>query len=85
MRRQPAKGRCSTTGPPKGVEISHYNAIANCVQLVHKRSLVAATPAGLERKARQEASGERWLCALPMYHAYVRSLSLDTTYTHAQC
>lgn len=53
------------------MEISHYNAIANCVQLVHKRSLVAATPAGLERKARLDASGERWLCALPMYHAYV--------------
>ncbi|KAG2412350.1 hypothetical protein HFD88_009907 [Aspergillus terreus] len=59
-----------TTGPPKGVEISHYNAVANSVQLVHKRGLVADTPAGRARKARLDASGERWLCALPMYHAY---------------
>ncbi|KAF9889142.1 hypothetical protein FE257_007631 [Aspergillus nanangensis] len=59
-----------TTGAPKGVEISHYNAIANCEQLVHKRGLVAATAAGEARKARLDASGERWLCALPMYHAY---------------
>ncbi|KAL4896894.1 hypothetical protein BDV59DRAFT_198347 [Aspergillus ambiguus] len=59
-----------TTGPPKGVEISHYNAVANSVQLVHKRGLVADTPQGRARKARLDASGERWLCALPMYHAY---------------
>lgn len=72
-------GTFRTTGPPKGVEISHYNAVANSVQLVHKRGLVADTPAGRARKARLDASGERWLCALPMYHAYVRPIPMLST------
>ncbi|KAL2831023.1 hypothetical protein BJY01DRAFT_240202 [Aspergillus pseudoustus] len=59
-----------TTGPPKGVEISHYNAVANCVQLVHKRGLVGDTEPARRRKARLRLSGERWLAPLPMYHAY---------------
>jgi len=60
-----------TTGLPKGVEISHYNLIANAEQVHHKRSLVAHTSKGRARKERLELSGDRWLAALPMYHAYV--------------
>ncbi|KAE9368680.1 acetyl-CoA synthetase-like protein [Stipitochalara longipes BDJ] len=59
-----------TTGFPKGVEISHYNLIANAEQGHHKRSLVANTDRGRARKERLERSGERWLAAIPMYHAY---------------
>lgn len=60
-----------TTGFPKGVEISHYNLIANAEQSNHKRSIVADTPKGKARKERLAASGDRWLAAIPMYHAYV--------------
>lgn len=63
-----------TTGVPKAVEITHYNAVANCLQLVQKRSLVGRSEAAHARNARLNASGERWLAPLPMYHAYVRSL-----------
>ncbi|KAF9889084.1 hypothetical protein FE257_008061 [Aspergillus nanangensis] len=59
-----------TTGPPKGVEISHYNAVANSLQLIHKRSLFADTPEARGRQSRLRTTGERWLAALPMYHAY---------------
>ena len=59
-----------TTGVPKGVELSHYNLVANSMQLVHKRSLVADNEVGRKRRARLDASGERWLAPLPMYHAY---------------
>ncbi|KAJ0415096.1 hypothetical protein BJY00DRAFT_294013 [Aspergillus carlsbadensis] len=59
-----------TTGLPKGVEISHYNAVANSMQLLEKRDQVADTPAGHTRKARMQMSGDRWLAPLPMYHAY---------------
>ncbi|KFX98047.1 hypothetical protein O988_04568 [Pseudogymnoascus sp. VKM F-3808] len=49
-----------TTGPPKGVMISHANIIANAAQnvfnLTHKRS----TP----------LPEDRWLGYLPLYHAY---------------
>jgi long-subunit acyl-CoA synthetase (AMP-forming) len=62
-----------TTGYPKGVEISHYNLIANAEQVNHKRNLVANTPKGRARKARLQVSGDRWLAAVPMYHAYVSS------------
>lgn len=61
-----------TTGLPKGVEISHYNLIANAEQVLHKRNLVANTPAGSARKERLDTSGERWLAPMPMYHAFVR-------------
>ncbi|KAH8688963.1 hypothetical protein BGW36DRAFT_433734 [Talaromyces proteolyticus] len=59
-----------TTGTPKGVELSHYNVIANTVQITQKRSLVADSPEGRARKARLDVSGERWLAPLPMYHAF---------------
>jgi acyl-CoA synthetase (AMP-forming)/AMP-acid ligase II len=61
----------STTGTPKGVELSHYNVIANSVQIVHKRTLVANTPQGRARRHRLNLSGERWIAPLPMYHAFV--------------
>lgn len=66
----------STTGLPKGVELSHYNVISNSMQLVHKRSIISDTLQGKARKARIDLSGERWLAPLPMYHAYVRSYRL---------
>jgi 4-coumarate--CoA ligase len=50
----------STTGVPKGVELSHRNFIANCAQVVHTISL---SP---ELKALEN----RQLGMLPMYHAY---------------
>ncbi|KAL3452152.1 hypothetical protein BJX65DRAFT_303864 [Aspergillus insuetus] len=59
-----------TTGLPKGVEISHYNAVANSMQLLAKRDQVADTPKGRARKVRMQMSGDRWLAPLPMYHAY---------------
>jgi acyl-CoA synthetase (AMP-forming)/AMP-acid ligase II len=62
-----------TTGTPKGVELSHYNVIANSVQCLQKRSLVANTPRGRARRARLDMSGERWMAPLPMYHAFVCS------------
>ncbi|KIW26349.1 uncharacterized protein PV07_09449 [Cladophialophora immunda] len=59
-----------TTGTPKGVEISHQNVIANSLQVIFKRNMVANTPCARERKARIDLSGERWLAPLPMFHAY---------------
>jgi len=60
-----------TTGFPKGVEISHYNLIANAEQANNKRNMVASTAKGRARKERLDVSGERWLAVIPMYHAYV--------------
>ncbi|KAL3454576.1 hypothetical protein BJX65DRAFT_315731 [Aspergillus insuetus] len=59
-----------TTGLPKGVEISHYNAVANSTQLLYKRTLRSDDPKSRARKGRLDVSGERWLAPLPMYHAY---------------
>ena len=59
-----------TTGLPKGVLISHYNLISNSLQVLHKRNMVANTPAAKARAARLAMSGERWLAPLPMFHAY---------------
>ncbi|KAJ0422244.1 hypothetical protein BJY00DRAFT_322706 [Aspergillus carlsbadensis] len=59
-----------TTGLPKGVEISHYNAVANSTQLLYKRTLLSDDPKSRARKERLDVSGERWLAPLPMYHAY---------------
>lgn len=59
-----------TTGLPKGVLISHYNLISNSLQVLHKRNMVADTPAAKARAARLALSGERWLAPLPMFHAY---------------
>ncbi|KAL2851053.1 hypothetical protein BJY01DRAFT_261087 [Aspergillus pseudoustus] len=59
-----------TTGLPKGVEISHYNAVANSTQLFYKRTVRSNDPQSLARKERLETAGDRWLAPLPMYHAY---------------
>ena len=59
-----------TTGLPKGVELTHYNLIANSEQVLYKRTLPAKTTSGREREARLRDSGERWIAALPMYHAF---------------
>ena len=52
-----------TTGLPKGVEVSHYNLVANMIQLSHmhglNKSSSSSSPAIDEQRA---------LCALPMYH-----------------
>ncbi|KAL3457962.1 hypothetical protein BJX64DRAFT_302297 [Aspergillus heterothallicus] len=59
-----------TTGLPKGVEISHYNAVANSTQLLYKRSLHSNDPQSRARQDRLNLAGDRWLAPLPMYHAY---------------
>jgi 4-coumarate--CoA ligase len=51
-----------TTGLPKGVMITHYNYVANGEQIAHLFSL---RPDYEER-----IKTERWLCMVPMYHAY---------------
>ncbi|KAE8382419.1 hypothetical protein BDV26DRAFT_277997 [Aspergillus bertholletiae] len=55
-----------TTGPPKGVEISHKNIIANMLQFNHMFYL---NPGYKERLKRS-----RWLCALPLYHAMAQNM-----------
>ncbi|PYH81914.1 acetyl-CoA synthetase-like protein [Aspergillus uvarum CBS 121591] len=62
-----------TTGLPKGVELTHYNIIANAEQIIAKRLLVEGTTAGRARRDRLDTSGERWLAAVPMYHAFGQS------------
>lgn len=57
-----------TTGVPKGVMITHYNYVANGEQVIHLFSL---RPDYEERR-----KTERWLCMLPMYHAYGNISSL---------
>lgn len=49
----------STTGMPKGVEITHRNIISNASQVNY-----------LNGKASKVIQSPRWLCILPMYHAY---------------
>lgn len=61
----------STTGVPKGVEISHYNIVSNSLQVIFKRSMVGSSARAKERKQRIDLTGERWLAPLPMFHAYV--------------
>lgn len=67
--------RSSTTGLPKGVEISHYNLVANNVQSYRKHMKVGTTKASKERAQRLADNGHRWLANIPMYHAFVRSSS----------
>lgn len=71
-----------TTGLPKGVEVSHYNVVANSVQILHKRLLIPRDGKGRDRRARLDSSGERWLAPLPMYHAYVRNNPILTYKTY---
>ncbi|GAP84679.1 putative AMP-binding enzyme [Rosellinia necatrix] len=51
-----------TTGVPKGVEVSHYSYVANCVQVKYIEDL---DPEILEKRKTY-----RQLCFLPCYHAY---------------
>ncbi|KAL1849980.1 hypothetical protein Plec18170_007076 [Paecilomyces lecythidis] len=51
-----------TTGKPKGVEITHKNYVANCLQVRY----VALLDPDIEKKDRNA----RWLGFLPLYHAY---------------
>ncbi|KAH7127789.1 hypothetical protein B0J13DRAFT_645805 [Dactylonectria estremocensis] len=53
-----------------GVELSHYNQIAQVEQIIFKRARVANSDEGRARAARLAESGERWLAPLPMYHAF---------------
>ncbi|KAL3443707.1 acetyl-CoA synthetase-like protein [Aspergillus insuetus] len=62
-----------TTGLPKGVELTHYNIISNAEQIITKRLLVADSPTGRARRERLDTSIERWLAAVPMYHAFGQS------------
>lgn len=64
-----------TTGLPKGVEISHYNLVANSEQVLFKRDRYGDTPEARRRKENVANSGERWLAPLPMYHAYGQTYS----------
>ena len=50
-----------TTGRSKGVEITHKNYVANCMQAkaMHERRI----------KTKEEKDNETWLGFLPMYHA----------------
>lgn len=64
-----------TTGLPKGVELSHFNLISNVEQIIFKRSQVGSTSFARDRASRLSESGERWLAALPIYHAFVSSQS----------
>ncbi|KAI9845170.1 MAG: hypothetical protein M1837_005055 [Sclerophora amabilis] len=54
-----------TTGLPKGVEISHYNFVANCFQVKHG--------AELDPDFKENLKTARWLCFLPMYHAMAQT------------
>jgi 4-coumarate--CoA ligase len=55
-----------TTGVPKGVELTHYNYVANCSQVI---ALIE-----MRDDHEQRLKEERWLCLLPMYHAYGKLL-----------
>jgi len=48
-----------TTGPPKGVCVSHHNLIANVEQTIYMRFL-----------HKPHSPQERWIGFLPLYHAY---------------
>jgi long-subunit acyl-CoA synthetase (AMP-forming) len=57
-----------TTGVPKGVEISHYNYVANCTQFIHQIQL---DPDELQQRSR-----DRQICFLPLYHAMAQTIFL---------
>ena len=54
-----------TTGVPKGVEITHKNYVANSLQVQYVFNM--------QEDAAQRLLTERWLCFLPMYHAYAQT------------
>lgn len=54
-----------TSGLPKGVEATHYNLVANALQMNHMFNL------GTKQAAAQGVSSpSRWLCCLPIYHGF---------------
>lgn len=53
-----------TSGLPKGVEVTHYNLVANAMQMNHMFDLDTSR-AGPSAKAQGKS---RWLCCLPIYH-----------------
>lgn len=55
-----------TTGLPKGVEITHRNYIANAIQHLHLNTL--------RPNFKTESPKYRWLCFLPLYHAYAQTM-----------
>ena len=55
-----------TTGLPKGVEITHRNYVSDTLQQQHSYYLLPTT---LEQQA-----ADRWLCFLPMYHAFAQTV-----------
>jgi 4-coumarate--CoA ligase len=57
-----------TTGVPKGVEITHYNYVANCTQFIHQIQL---DPDELQQRSR-----DRQICFLPLYHAMAQTIFL---------
>lgn len=57
-----------TTGVPKGVEITHLNYIANCIQFVYTAQLDPAQAIN-NGKVRE-------LCFLPLYHAMAQTIFL---------
>ncbi|KAJ5833836.1 4-coumarate-CoA ligase [Penicillium riverlandense] len=57
-----------TTGRPKGVEITHKNYVANLLQYTHLARLNPDYEAKLARA--------RWLCFLPLYHAYSQNVNI---------
>lgn len=56
-----------TTGLPKGVESTHYNYIANCVQVNHQLSLDP-----LFSTQEDVAQRSRWLCTIPLCHGFAQ-------------
>jgi 4-coumarate--CoA ligase len=57
-----------TTGVPKGVEITHYNYVANCTQFIHQIEL---DPDEISKRSR-----DRQMCFLPLYHAMAQTIFL---------
>ncbi|MCJ1333179.1 hypothetical protein MMC10_009873 [Thelotrema lepadinum] len=57
-----------TTGKPKGVEITHKNYVANCMQAKHNQDKRV--------KTEEEKDNETWLGFLPMYHAMAQTYFL---------
>ncbi|CZR58540.1 related to 4-coumarate--CoA ligase [Phialocephala subalpina] len=55
-----------TTGVPKGVEITHFNYVSNCIQYQH---LAEQYPDFKER-----TKVAVWLCPLPLYHAMAQTI-----------
>jgi 4-coumarate--CoA ligase len=57
-----------TTGLPKGVEITHYNYVANGTQFINQIQLDPDEP--------QKRSRDRQICFLPLYHAMAQTVFL---------